>query len=154
MLKECLCCHMYCIVSNLLKRNCCGLLRSLSQGVPMRVPGLPIRDCTRCCYNRSPRWLKLSAVDVTKRTFFLSVCISFQDCTNLFLVSTFPMHPQPPPLTRQPFLDYCAIFFPERPLHFFGHSPSNLAKSQYPRPGTLVLVRGYRDSAKLLGESC
>jgi len=35
-----------------------------------RVPGLPIRDCTRGCNNCGPTQPKLSAIDVTGNTFF------------------------------------------------------------------------------------
>jgi len=43
------------------------------------------------------------------------------------------MHPQLRPFTRQLFLDFCAIFFPEWPLFFFCHhdSPSNLAETAH-----------------------
>ena len=37
---------------------------------PTRVPGLPIRDCTRDCNNRAQMCLQLSTIDVTAKTFF------------------------------------------------------------------------------------
>jgi len=47
------------------------------------------------------------------------------------------MHPQPWSLTAQLFLDFCAIFSPERPLNF--QSFSNMIHQViWPRPGTLV----------------
>jgi hypothetical protein len=35
-----------------------------------RVPGLPIRDCTRIYYNHAQMCPQLSAIDVTEKTFF------------------------------------------------------------------------------------
>jgi len=37
---------------------------------PTRVPGLPIRDCTRGCNNRAHMCAQLSAIDVTEKTIF------------------------------------------------------------------------------------
>jgi hypothetical protein len=42
----------------------------LFKQVGKRVPGLPIRNCARSSNNRGPRWLKLSAIDVTVKTVF------------------------------------------------------------------------------------
>ena len=62
---------------------------------------------------------------------YLSVCIWFQNWAHL---GPNLICPQPRPFTLQLFLDFCANFFPEWPLNFFGHqdSPSNLAESRYP----------------------
>ena len=38
--------------------------------VTRRVPGLPIRDCTRGCNNLAQMCTQLSAIDVTAKTFF------------------------------------------------------------------------------------
>jgi len=42
----------------------------VSGGVGTRVPGLPIRDCTRRYNNRGPMRPSLSATDVKKMTLF------------------------------------------------------------------------------------
>jgi len=42
----------------------------VSSRVPMRVPGLPIRDCAGRPDNLVPRSTKLSAMDVTARAIF------------------------------------------------------------------------------------
>ena len=43
---------------------------SESEKSPARVPGLPIRDCTRGCKNRAKMCAQLSATGVTAKTFF------------------------------------------------------------------------------------
>ena len=49
--------------------------------------------------------------------------------------STVPMHPQLRPFTRQLFLDFCAICFPEWPLIFF---VIMIHQVIWPSPGTLL----------------
>jgi len=53
------------------------------------------------------------------RTYYLSVCIWFQEWAHLGPESTVPVHPQLRPFTLQLFLDFCAIFLPEWPLMFW-----------------------------------
>ena len=48
------------------------------RGAGTRVPGLTIRDCTRCCNNGVPTCSQMSAISVTKK-IFLSVCIWFRN---------------------------------------------------------------------------
>ena len=98
--------------------------------VEKRVPGLPIRDCTRSSNNRGPKWPKLSAIDVTAKTFF--------EC--LYLVSGLA------PICALSQLSVCShtptVYsvansrFPCKVApQFFGQhdSPSNLTESRYPR---------------------
>ena len=58
-----------------------------------RVQGLPISDCARGCINRGYRWLQLSAIDVTEKTFFkrlylvlrlrkIALCVRLSVCSH------------------------------------------------------------------------
>ena len=64
----------------------------------------------------------------------LIVCIWFQDCADLGLESTVPMHPQPRPFTLQLFLDFCA---------------STIHQVIWPSPGTLDVTHLYVNPATL-----
>ena len=132
--------------------------RNFSSGGP-RVPGLPIRDCARGCNNCVHTCPQMNAIDVTKKDTIwafvfgsrighiwalsqLSLCTHNSDC----LLSVVQL-----------FLEFRAIFFPEWPLIFL---IITIHQVIWPSPGTLALSgyfsrtrRGYRDSARLFGES-
>jgi len=97
-----------------------------------RLPGLPIRDCTRSCNNREHTRTQLSAIDVTEKAFFERLYLvlglsPFEPRVNC------PYSPTPPPLAPQLFLDFRAIFFPSGPsVVVSNETPRNVAESRYP----------------------
>jgi len=107
---------------------------------PLRVPGLPIRDCAGSCNSCIQMCTTVNAIDVTARRQqrqSLRDCIWFQDGTHLGSASTVRVLPLPPPLNLWLILDFPAILSKNFTLvatHFFGQhdSRSNLAESQYP----------------------
>jgi len=97
-----------------------------------RVPGLPIRDCARGCNNRDPTWPKLSAIDVTSKTFFERVYLVL-GWQKFVPWVTCPYAPTTPTITLQLFLDLFAIFSPNCTYIFF----STIHQEIWPSPGTL-----------------
>ena len=77
-----------------------------------RVPGLPIRDCTRGYNNRGQSRPMISAIEVTAKTFFerLYLLLGLREIA-------LPMHPTTPTPTTI-FSIFFAIFFCEWPLIF------------------------------------
>ena len=74
------------------------------------VPGLPIRDCAESCNSSVPRCVKVSTIDVMKKTIFEHLYL-VQGLATLYLRVKCPYVLTPPPLTDQRFLDFRAIFF-------------------------------------------
>jgi len=105
----------------------------------MRVPGLPIRDCTRGCNNCGPTWPKQSAIHVTDKPFFerlylvlgLRKTAPFVNC---------PYAPTTPTIHFTTISRFLCNFFPRMAPQFFcqHNPPSNLAESRYPPHDTGV----------------
>jgi len=92
-----------------------------------RGTGTPYRDCAVSSNNRGPSWPKLSSIDVTTKAIFERLYLvpelsPFDPRVNC------PCAPTTPPLSLRLFLDFCAIIFPDWPLHFFGRA-GNLSKA-------------------------
>jgi len=102
-----------------------------------RVPGLPIRDCARNNNNRAQMCPKLSATDVTEKTFFERLYLFSKIGTFGSRVNC-PYAPTTPTVHSTTISLFLWIFFPWMAPQFFCHhdSPSNLTESQYPRPRT------------------
>ena len=111
-----------------------------------RLPGLPIRDCARSCNSSTPRCTKVSAIDMTAKTFFerlylvlwlvlicalsqLSVC-SHTPTVHATTISRFPCKFFPRIQTRQFHSE------PVEPVHSIRRSrcyaPSDPAIASYP----------------------
>ena len=93
-----------------------------------RVPGLPIRDYLGDHDNCAPRRSKMSAIDVTVKTFF----------ERLYLVPRLkPIcaldRSHTPTITLHLFLDFVNVF-PKWPFSFFGHD-RDLTLPQVPLRG-------------------
>ena len=95
--------------------------------------GTPYRDCARGCNNRAQMCAQLSAIDVTEKTFFERLYLVL-GLRKIALCVSCPCAPTIPTIhctTVSRFLCNC---FARMAPHFFVHdSPSNLAKSRYPR---------------------
>ena len=83
-----------------------------------RVQGLTIGECAWNCNNWVPRGSKVSATDVTVKTFFEHLywvlgLRQFASWVNCLCART------PPPFNQQIFLDLYENLFPEWPLKFF-----------------------------------
>jgi len=114
-----------------------SLVTPSTHTVPVRVPELPIRDCAGSFNSCVPRRSKVSAMDVTAKTIFESLYLVL-GLAPICALSQLSECSHTPPTPGQLFLDFCAIFFPAWPLIFCQHdSPSNLADSRYPHPGTI-----------------
>ena len=111
----------------------------------VRVPGLPIRDCTRDHNSRNHMQRKISAIDVTTIIFFerlyLILGVSpFESRVNC------PYSPTPPPLTLKLFLDLRVL----SPHFLLTHdSPSNLRS-----PSTLESIDNNQRYDMLLNLYC
>jgi len=104
----------------------------------VRVSGLAIRDCARGCNNRTQMCARLSAQDVTKK-YSLSFCNSCR-IGNIWALSQLSLCTLNPAHSLYNYFSTSEQFFPpDCPSIFLVHdSPSNLAKSRYPRPGLPV----------------
>ena len=90
----------------------------LTARVSGTTPGLCIRDCARGCNHCAQMRAQLSAIGVIAKTFFerLYLVLGLRKialCVSCPCASTQLRH-----IISQPFLDFCAIFFPELPLIF------------------------------------
>ena len=101
---------------NIFFRHCWRNLRRC--GGPPRVQGLPVRDCARGCNNRDQTRPQISAMNVTKKTFF----------ERFYLVPamrTFGPWVNCPHALTTPTIYFTTIsrfpwnFLPEWPLNFF-----------------------------------
>jgi len=92
-----------------------------------RVPGLPIRDCTRGYNNRGQSRPMISAIEVTAKTFFerLYLLLGLREIA-------LPMHPTTPTPTTIFSIFFCNFF--RMAPHFFGHHYLRvLWPSQHPK---------------------
>ena len=100
--------------------------------IEMRVPGLPLRDCTRGCNNHKQMCTQLSTIDVTEKTFFERLISSM--IGHIWALSQLSLCTHNPTHSVYNYFSISEQFFsPDGPSIFLVHdSPSNLAKSQYP----------------------
>jgi len=97
----------------------------------------PIRDCAASSNNRGPRWLQLSAIDVTVKTFFerlyLVLGLAPIGALSQLSVYSYTHTAHSPSISR-----FLYNYFPRMAPHFFGTiclhdcTPINLADSRYP----------------------
>jgi len=103
-----------------------------------RVPEIPIRNCAGSSNNLVPRVTKVSAIDVTSKVFFERL-YWFQDWPYLSSESTVCVLPHPH-CSGDNYFSMSVQFFWDMAPHFLSahDSPSNLAKSRYPRLGQIT----------------
>ena len=99
-----------------------------------RVPGLPVRDYARGCNNRGQTWPKLSAIDVSEKTFFERLyLVSGMGTSSSWALSQLSLCTHNSDCSINNYFSIFVQFFPKWPLNFF----VIMIHQIWPSPGTL-----------------